>query len=103
MPSVQLHAINGSMIVSSQGLEKLLKIRKEREADATIFVIAPVCNGNLELNSLLELARIRDERLWGQMESKKESWITLIESLVVKDHRSTAIEKINQGFKIGRA
>ncbi len=99
MPSVQLHAINGSMIVSSQGLEKLLKIRKEREADATIFVIAPVCNGNLELNSLLELARIRDERLWGQMESKKESWITLIESLVVKDHRSTAIEKINQGFK----
>ena len=74
MSRVAVHAISGSMIVKDGGVDKLLKICKGGIKSGLIFVIAPVCNTDLELTQLLEAARGRDERLWAMMEGKTHSW-----------------------------
>ncbi len=98
MDNIQVHAIDGSMIVGSQGVEKLLTIRKDADSFGMVFVIAPVCDGELELLHLLETAKGRDERLWAMMESRINAWNALVESLIPTKHRATVQQEIKAGF-----
>ncbi|MDD3366171.1 MAG: bifunctional aspartate kinase/homoserine dehydrogenase I [Sphaerochaetaceae bacterium] len=98
MNNIQIHAIDGSMIVAPDGVKKLLNIRKEAPTTATVFVIAPVCDGELELNHLLDAAKGHDERLWAMMESRTNAWNLLIETLVGVKHRAKVQKEIKEGF-----
>ncbi len=98
MSRVEVHAISGTMIVKDGGVDNLLKICKEGVKGGLVFVIAPVCNSDLELTQLLEAARGRDERLWAMMEGKTQSWSTLIESLVPSKNRNNVEKEVKEGF-----
>ena len=98
MSRVAVHAISGSMIVKDGVVDKLLKICKGGIKSGLIFVIAPVCNTDLELTQLLEAARGRDERLWAMMEGKTHSWSTLIEALVPSKNRNNVEKEVKEGF-----
>ncbi len=96
--SIQVHAIDGSMIVSPHGPETLLSIRRQAGDCALLFVIAPVCDGELELTNLLDAAKGHDERLWGMMENRTNAWNSLVEALIPSSHRPIVIQEIKQGF-----
>jgi aspartokinase/homoserine dehydrogenase 1 len=95
---MQVHAIDGSMIVAPKGIERLLSIRAQAQGRPVIFVIAPVCDGLLELRDVLEAAKGHDERTWGMMESRTNAWTTLVESLIPSPYRSVVQNQIKQGF-----
>lgn len=86
------------MIVAQKGIERLLGIRNQAEKDPVIFVIAPVCDGELELREVLEAAKGHDERTWGMMESRTNAWTTLVESLIAAPYREEVLNQIKQGF-----
>ena len=78
--SNEVHAIAGSMVVEPDGAEKLIAIRHGIAAESVVFVISPLCDSELELASLLDLACHRDERLWAVMEARTVAWNSLVES-----------------------
>jgi len=96
--NIQVHAIDGSMIAASQGPDKLLSIRNGAGDDTLLFVIAPACDGELELSELLDAAKVHDERLWGMMESRTNAWTALVDTLIPPAHRATVLQEIKQGF-----
>jgi aspartokinase/homoserine dehydrogenase 1 len=96
--NIQVHAIDGSMIVAPHGPDTLLSIRKEAGDCTLLFVIAPVCDGELELAQLLEAAKGHDERLWGMMEQRTNAWNSLVEQLIPANHRVAVLQEIKQGF-----
>ncbi len=98
MSKIQLHAIKGTMILEKQGIDKLLSIRSQFKEETTIFVIAPVCNGELELQSLLEAARNQDERVWPLMENRTSAWTAVVESLITGNKQVELLQRIKHGF-----
>ncbi|MGE0075168.1 MAG: bifunctional aspartate kinase/homoserine dehydrogenase I [Sphaerochaetaceae bacterium] len=98
MNGIQVHAIEGSMIVAPKGTDRLLAIRKEAHGQAMVLVIAPVCDGELELSDLLAAAKDHDERLWGMMESRTNAWNSLVETLIPVTYRPEVQDEIKQGF-----
>lgn len=98
MNGIQVHAIEGSMIVAPKGTDRLLAIREEAHGQAMVLVIAPVCDGELELSDLLGAAKDHDERLWGMMESRTNAWNSLVETLIPVTYRAQVQDEIKQGF-----
>lgn len=96
--NIQVHAIYGSMIVAPKGIDRLLAIRSEGAGQPMIFVIAPVCDGILELDGVLEAAKCHDERLWGMLESKMNAWTSLVESGIPSSYRVDVLQEIKKGF-----
>ena len=57
MNGLQVHAIDGSMIVTHDGPGKLVSIRKAAGDGTCVFAIAPIRDGALGLSPLLEAAQ----------------------------------------------
>lgn len=98
MNTIQVHAIEGSMIVAQEAAHKLLAIRNEAKEDTYLFVIAPICDTHLELTDLLDAAKGHDERLWGMMEERTNAWNTIVDILVPMQRRSRVRQQIKEGF-----
>jgi aspartokinase/homoserine dehydrogenase 1 len=98
MNGLQVHAIDGSMIVTHDGPGKLVSIRKAAGDGTCVFAIAPIRDGALGLSPLLEAAKGHDERLWGMMESRTNSWSTLVETIIPAGQRPSVLQKIKEGF-----
>jgi aspartokinase/homoserine dehydrogenase 1 len=94
----EVHAIDGSMIIAPDGLKKLLTIRRQIDKEGSVFVIAPVCEGLLELQSLLEAAKVHDERLWAMTEERLGNWTTLVENLVDISYQDIVLLEIKESF-----
>ncbi|MHC1692386.1 MAG: bifunctional aspartate kinase/homoserine dehydrogenase I [Sphaerochaetaceae bacterium] len=98
MNDIQIHAIEGSMIIAAGGVGKLLAIRQKTAQSTMLFVISPLCEDSLELVSLLEMAKNHDERLWGAMEARTTRWTTTVETLLPLKRRLEVQDMIKRGF-----
>ncbi|MFA5570938.1 MAG: hypothetical protein WC990_05845, partial [Sphaerochaetaceae bacterium] len=78
MKKIQVHAIDGSMIIAPQGVERLLAIREQSKDDSLIFIISPITQTEFEFRALLEAARARDTRLTSQVVEVKRRWTDLV-------------------------
>lgn len=86
------------MIVAPEGVRRLLSIRNSVKNSTMVFVVAPVCDGALELTGLLDAARGHDERLWGMMEGRTNAWSSLVESHIPAGRRLEVLQEIKRGF-----
>jgi bifunctional aspartokinase / homoserine dehydrogenase 1 len=95
---IQVHAIEGSMIVAPNGVQRLLHIR-EATTDATVFfVIAPLCDDSLEMSTLLDSAKHHDERVWAAMESRTIAWSSMVDTLLPLAKQAEVQTLIKKGF-----
>jgi Homoserine dehydrogenase len=97
MENIRVHAVEGMMLSSHDGLEKLLEIYKAQSEENAVFVLSPLHNGELSFYSLLLSAREHDEKMWSQMEKVQTAWEALTEAVLTRDN--TDIEDLmDKGF-----
>lgn len=93
-----VHAIEGVMVSTKNGILKLLDLFKKGKESHQIFVISPVTDNELSLTGLLERAENKDERLWAVIERSRNSWLELSENSLESDVTSFVTEAINASF-----
>ncbi len=94
----RVHAIEGVMVSTRNGILKLLELFKSGEESHQVFVISPVKDNELSLASLLEKAEMKDEKLWAVIERSRNSWLELSENSLESDITSSVTEAINASF-----
>lgn len=97
MENLRVHAVEGLMLASSSGLEKLYDIHSNQKESNSFFVISPLHNGELSFYSLLLSAREHDEKLWSQMEKVQTEWEALTEAVLTRDNYEIE-ELMDKGF-----
>ncbi len=96
--SIRVHALEGSMVSTKSGIEKLVGIVKESNDDSSIFVLPPPLNPELTFDKLLEKAKDRENSTWKLLDMKKSGW-TELSSTALKEHSSTLVnEEIESSF-----
>jgi aspartokinase/homoserine dehydrogenase 1 len=96
---IQVHAIDGSMIIAPQGVERLLAIREQSKDDSLIFIISPITQTEFEFRALLEAARARDTRLTSQVVEVKRRWTDLVTtSTLTPKSQKVVITHIEEGL-----
>ncbi|MDC7247565.1 MAG: bifunctional aspartate kinase/homoserine dehydrogenase I [Sphaerochaetaceae bacterium] len=98
MNKIEVHAIEGNMIIENGSGDKFARLRSENAESDLVFVVSPLCDETLELKRLLDAAQAHDERLWSMMEMHTESWVSLIEKRVSPSSRQTILNEIKNGF-----
>jgi aspartokinase/homoserine dehydrogenase 1 len=98
MQTVRIHALESENLVTREGCEKLVRIIQSCSEERQIYVLAPLSDGDLELSSLLEMARHHDERLWSAQEQRFQQWTSVVEDLLPIPFGSKVMERIKQGF-----
>lgn len=99
MPSsARVHALEGAMVSTISGVDKLLEVCRNGKEACQIFVISPVRSPELSLELLLRDAARKDERLWSKLERSQSNWIELAESCVSGEDLSKISNVINDAF-----
>ena len=94
----RVHAVEGVMVSTRNGILKLLDLYKKGGEKHQIFVISPVNDNELSLLGLLDKAESKDERLWAVIERSRNSWLELSENSLERDVTSFVTEAINASF-----
>ena len=92
----RVHAVEGVMVSTRNGILKLLDLYKKGGEKHQIFVISPVNDNELSLLGLLDKAESKDERLWAVIERSRNSWLELSENSLERDVTSFVTEAINE-------
>ena len=74
METVRVHAMEGGMISSLGGIEKLRAVLSLYDNPCQVVVISPVRSGELSFSHLLSNAALKDEKLWSLLEKSQNSW-----------------------------
>lgn len=98
MEKIRIHALEGAMVSTKAGIEKLLGVYKAGEEETKVFVLSPVNAPELSMTSLLLSASRRDERLWGKLEKSQNNWNELAEHALSPSYAMAVKEKINSSF-----
>ena len=98
MKNIQLHALEGSMILSVKGKAKLQKLLKNGKNDANVLVLSSEHEKLLETSRLVERATQHDEKLWSFLEKGEKKWNVLADKLLSLDAKQTADDMIKTGF-----
>lgn len=98
MNSIRMHAVEGSNLVSESGCEKLVKIFQAEKESHQVFVIAPLREDSLQLETLLTYAKAHDERLWSELEKSFSQWTDLTERLLSTLAGEMVLQRIKLGF-----
>ena len=85
---MMIHALEGSMISSRTGMEKLLRIYRSTDAGTTVFVVSHVSSADLSLDSLASAAAENDERLWSRLERSQNAWNEAAEAMLGEERRA---------------
>jgi len=96
--NARIHALEGAMVSTASGVEKLLDIYNKSEERCQIFVISPVRSPELSFESLLNDAANKDERLWARLENSQSNWIEFLESAVSGPNFDKVAQRINAAF-----
>lgn len=96
MKSIRVHALEGSMVSTANGIEKLYEIHNRGKEDVAIYVLPPTRDPDLSFYRLLDAAEKKDDRLWNLLEQKKNAWLELCSS-VLGDNFSVS-EYVSQNF-----
>lgn len=98
MSSIRVHAVESANLATRQGCEKLIRIQTSTSEAQQIYVLSPLNDTELEISSLLELAKQRDERLWALQEQRFARWSTLVEEQLTMQIGQPVLERIKQDF-----
>ena len=82
MKALRIHALESANVVSKAGCEQLVRLLRSYDETHQVVVLSPLKEENLELASLLTLAKERDERLWSVQEQRFKAWNGVIESVL---------------------
>ncbi len=104
--SIRVHALEGSMVSTKKGIEKLIMIEKGSTEDTSIFVLPPPLSPELSFSKLLDKASKKEEDLWNLFEMKKCGWLDLVvsslsdvNSLIVSKEIEDSFDKISDVLK----
>ena len=78
--SIRVHALEGSMVSTWKGLDKLYNIHIKEKEDVQIYVLPPTRDPDLSFYKLLDAAENKDEGIWNMLEQKKTAWLELVSS-----------------------
>ena len=98
MLSIRVHALEGAMVSTKTGVEKLLDIYNSHKEDCQIFVISPVHSSELSFDVLLKDAEKKDEHLWSKLERSQSNWIELMENSTSSEFHEELSSRINVAF-----
>ncbi|MCH3916037.1 MAG: bifunctional aspartate kinase/homoserine dehydrogenase I [Spirochaetia bacterium] len=98
MRQIQLHAIEGSMILSQSGKEKLQKLYGLADGERLVLVISSQQEKLLSIRSLVEGAKEHDERLWSNIEKGQLFWLGLVDQLLQGEGRKQTADLVKKGF-----
>ncbi len=96
--SIRVHALEGSMVTTSGGMEKLVSIVRGSCDSTSIFVLPPPVNPELSFENLLEKAEMRSDELWHFMDMKKRGWTELAETSLTPHGAAVVKEEIESAF-----
>lgn len=96
--SIRVHALEGSMVSTKKGIEKLVDIVRESGDETTVLVLPPPLNPELAFNKLLEKATKRESSTWNLLEMKKSAWTELGSSSLSAEGASLVNEEISSSF-----
>jgi len=96
--ALRIHALESANVVSKAGCEQLVRLLRSYDETHQVVVLSPLKEENLELASLLTLAKERDERLWSVQEQRFKAWNGVIESVLPITLSSEVIARIKSGF-----
>ncbi len=99
LQSIRVHALEGAMVATKSGEEKLLKVFRSGDEDVKIFVLSPVRSPELSLRSLINAAEKKDERLWTKLEKSQSSWLELAENTLNGDSYQIVSAEITSAFQ----
>lgn len=77
MLNARIHALEGAMLTSPEGLGKLFAIAQSSKEKVQVFVPSPIHSGPLCFDSLLSSAKLKEEKLWGLLEKSQQDWLDL--------------------------
>ncbi len=98
MASVHVHALEGAMLTSSQGAQKLFNIYSSESADTQVFVISPVAVSDLSMDSLIASAAARDEKLWSRLEKSQNAWEETASSILGDGNEGSVTDSMDKSF-----
>ena len=96
--SIRVHALEGSMVSTSKGIEKLMRVAALGGDDTSVFVLPPPLNPELTFTRLLEKAEKREDDLWHLLDMKKNGWLELSSSSLSSVHAAVVNEEIESSF-----
>lgn len=96
--NARVHSLEGAMLSTKNGVDKLLQIYRQSSEDISIFVLSPVHSPELSLDVLLKDAEKKDERLWSRLEKSQGNWIEFSDSVVSSENAKSIEDKINESF-----
>lgn len=93
-----VHSIDSVCLLSPDGASRLLHILSQDEGEKEIVVVSTVLADGFEMDSLLESAKVHDERIWSNLEKRAQTWQDFIETVV--DHKLSpmVVSRLKQGF-----
>lgn len=93
MQTTRIHAVEGSMIASLEGLEQLASVVRMYDNPAQVFVISPLREGSLSFTPLLTSAAGKDERLWSRLEKSEQAWDSFVSASGTSDQMEEVMRK----------
>ena len=84
MQTTRIHAVEGSMIASLEGLEQLASVVRMYDNPAQVFVISPLREGSLSFTPLLTSAAGKDERLWSRLEKSPGTALSQLPARLIR-------------------
>ena len=99
MKSIRVHALEGSMVSTWQGIEKLYCVHKKEKEDVQIYVLPPTRDPDLSFYKLLDAAENKDDGIWSMLQQKKTAWLELASSSLKNDSSNEVSSYISQSFE----
>ena len=96
--SIRVHALEGSMVSTSKGIEKLIRVVSMSGDDTSVIVLPPPLNPSLTFTKLLERAEKREDDLWHLLEMKKAGWLELADSSLSLADAAEVKEEMESSF-----
>ena len=78
METTRIHAIEGAMIASLDGLDRLCSIVALHDNPCQVVVVSPLRSGELSFHDLLSSAARKDEKLWSMLEKSESTWQSFV-------------------------
>ena len=85
METTRIHAIEGAMIASQEGLDRLCQVVRLYDNPCQIVVTSPLRSGELAFHELLTSAARKDEKLWSMLEKSESCWQSFVSSAGASD------------------
>lgn len=95
MSNIRIHSLEGQMIFSEEGSQKLIKLLS---SEKMILVFSSDKEKLLDTEVLIKNAKEHNEKLWIDLEKKEELFNSLINRMLEGEKRNTLLELIRKGF-----